>query len=215
MKNYSSRIIFGLVAVLLSLKISATNEPIEGFLRFEAIQHEGKIDIVWKVAPTADVKKFVVQRSKDGVNFESLTEMDRSSFVAKSAPESSEFIEIDFTPFTGTSFYRLLEEKADGKTYYSPTVPVNLQYLNGKWHIITEAEAASAKEVDLTALKNKTMLLVLRNKSGIEFFANVIVTETGKTIKAKADKGSIPTGDYLVIATSKDELFSKSVTIVE
>ena len=215
MKNYSPRIILGLVAVLLSSKFFAGNDPNTGFLRFEAIQHEGKIDIIWKVAPTADVKKFVVQRSKDGVNFESLTELNRGVFTPEFAPEFGEFVERDYTPYAGTSFYRLLEEKTDGKTYYSEVVPVNLQYSNGKWHIMTEAEAANVKEVDLSYLKNKTMLLVLRDKKGIEFFANVVVTETGKTIKAKVDKGIIPAGQYLVIATSKDELFSKNVTIVE
>lgn len=211
MKNYTPRIIFGLVALLLSLKFIASNDPKEGFLRFEAIQHEGKIDILWKVAPTSDVKKFVVQRSKDGSNFESLTELNGSTV----SPEFGEFIERDYTPYAGTSYYRLMQEKNDGKTYYSDVVPVNLQYSNGKWHIMTESEAANIKETDLSALKNKSMLLVLRDKKGIEFFANVIVSETGKTIKAKVDKGTIPIGEYLVIATSKDELFSKNVTIVE
>lgn len=211
MKNYSSRIIFGLVAVILSLKLSASNNPFEGFLHFEAIQHEGKIDIHWKVAPSAEVKKFVVQRSKDGHTFESLTELQGSTL----APELGEFVERDYTPYAGTSYYRLLEEKLDGKTYYSDVVPVNLEYTNGKWHVMTESDAVKYKQADVSHLLNKTVLLVLRDKKGAEFFANVLVTEAGATIKAQAENGVIPQGKYLVIATSKNELFSMDVTIVK
>ncbi|MGZ3932511.1 MAG: hypothetical protein ACXVP0_14550 [Bacteroidia bacterium] len=211
MKSSVNFIAAGFFALVLSFQTFAKGHPGEGFLLFEAIQNEGKIDIVWKVNPTTDVKRFVVLRSKDGINFAPLRELNGSV----QAPTYGDYFERDYSPLTGTSYYRLMEEKLDGQIFYSDIVPVNLQYLNGKWHIISGSSPTASKS-DLNKFKNKEMLLVLRDKSGVEFFADVTISDVkGKTIEAKPLTGSIPEGKYLVVATSKDELFSRSISIVK
>ncbi len=212
MKTSVKNFVLGFAALFLSLQSNAENTPGEGFLTFEAIQHDGKIDIAWKINPTSNVKKFVVLKSKDGINFTPFTELNGSAY----GPEYEEYFEVDYSPFAGTSYYRLMEEKNDGQIFYSEIVPVNLQYLDGKWHIVNESHAAKPTRYDLYKLKAKEMLLVLRDKNGAEFFADVTVTDVkGKNVEAKANKGEIPAGKYLVIATSKDELFSKDINIVK
>jgi hypothetical protein len=211
MKTFVNIFAAGFLSLLFSFQTFAKGHPGEGFLLFEAIQHEGKIDIVWKVNPTTDVKRFVVLRSKDGINFAPLRELNSSV----EAPSYGDYFERDYSPLAGTSYYRLMEEKTDGQIFYSDIVPVNLQYLDGKWHIISGNSPIASKQ-DLTKFKDKEMLLVLRDKDGIEFFADVMISSVkGKNIEAKPLTSSIPAGKYLVIATSKDELFSKSISIVK
>lgn len=212
MKKSTQCFVLGFVAMFFSMQSIAENTPGEGFVSFEAIQHDGKIDIAWKINPTSNVKKYVVLKSKDGINFIPFTELTGSAY----GPEYEEFFEIDYAPFVGTSYYRLMEEKTDGQIFYSDIVPVNLQYLDGKWHVINGEHPAKPTKADLSKLKQKEMLLVLRDKSGVEFFADVVVTSVkGKNVEAKPTKGEIPEGTYLVVATSKDELFSKSIKIVK
>lgn len=211
MKRSMNSFAAGLFALLMSFQMLGKGHPDEGFLLFEAIQNEGKIDIVWKVNPSTDVKRFVVLRSKDGINFTPLRELNGSA----QAPSYGDYFERDYTPLTGTSFYRLMEEKVDGQIFYSDIVPVNLQYLDGKWHIISGNKPGASKQ-DLSKFKDKEMLLVLRDKDGIEFFADVLIADVkGKAIHARPVSGIIPEGKYLVVATSKDELFSKSISIVK
>src|ERR1043165_1113485 len=174
--------VLGFSAMCFSMQGIAANTPGEGFISFEAIQHEGKIDIAWKINPTNNVKKFVVLKSKDGINFTPFTELNGSKY----SPEFEEFFEVDYSPFTGTSYYRLMEEKFDGQIFYSDIVPVNLQYSEGKWHVIDATHPSKPTKTDLSKLNNKEMLLVLKDKNGSEFFADVLVTKVkGKKVEAK------------------------------
>src|SRR4051812_6400521 len=145
------RFVLGVSAMCFSMQGIAGNTPGEGFISFEAIQHEGKIDIAWKINPTNNVKKFVVLKSKDGINFTPFTELKGSTY----SPEFEEFFEVDYSPYTGTSYYRLMEEKVDGQIFYSDIVPVNLQYSEGKWHVINGEHPTHPTKTDLNKLKDK------------------------------------------------------------
>ncbi len=209
MRKKFTYFIAGCFSLVCLSQMTAANIPGEGFLRFEAIQNEGKIDIVWKINPTSQVKKFVILRSKDGINFSPLTELLGSA----SAPEYGDYIESDYSPYSGTSYYRLMEEDNDGQIFYSEIVPVNMQFSNGKWYIVSGTNIKAVRS-ELSKLKDSEVLVVLRDKSGNEFFTEIILkTTSGKVLQAKLAGANVPAGKYQVIASSKDELYSKSIDI--
>jgi hypothetical protein len=71
----------------------------------------------WKVNCTSDEAKFELQRSTDGLNFNSI-----NSFTASKLRCASAFDFTDETPVPGNNYYRLKLIDVDGKANYSSIV---------------------------------------------------------------------------------------------
>lgn len=212
MKSFKSLL---LPLALIASGFVIAGEPVtasgtDDLLEFNAVQHGGKIDIIWRVAPTAHVKKFIVERSSDNVHYQEVFEISRKG----NTPEFEEFFEVDYLPLSGTSYYRLREVKENGVIVYSPVVPVNMEYFNHGWHIIHEGDNnVNQGQVNYAELNGKEMLVVLRDMKGAEFFANVKFSVKEEKLGIEPIDSKINPGDYIVIGTSRDEVFSRLVTV--
>jgi hypothetical protein len=91
------------------------------FSRFEGRRNNKQVDLTWTTAQENNNDHFEVERSWDGVNYNSIGRVN-SLFHTTSAPTGYAFT--DLQPINGMNFYRLKQIDADGKFSYSNIVTV-------------------------------------------------------------------------------------------
>ena len=88
---------------------------------FYAMLNLGDVDLGWATAAEINNDYFTVQRSVDGINFETVA-------VVPGAGNSTVMLHYaaqDKDPYTGISYYRLMQTDYDGAASYSQTVIIN------------------------------------------------------------------------------------------
>jgi hypothetical protein len=108
----------------LADKIGGGNVLPTELLYFNAAPDNTQVDLTWATAMESNNDYFTVERSADGISFDSVLR------VATLAPNGNSNTRLDYsaydlTPLTGTSFYRLKQTSIDGSTKYSGVVSVN------------------------------------------------------------------------------------------
>lgn len=78
--------------------------------------------IAWATASESNNDYFTVERSKDGISFEAIVEVDGAG---NSDNYFLNYKVTDFSPFEGTSYYRLKQTDFDGKFALSDVKAVN------------------------------------------------------------------------------------------
>lgn len=90
--------------------------PVE-LLHFNANYNNGKVDVEWSTASETVNDYFVVERSKDAIDFEEVVRVNG----AGSSNVLNNYVTMDPDPYSGTSYYRLKQVDFNGDdTYYDP-----------------------------------------------------------------------------------------------
>ena len=108
----------------LGNRIGGNNVLPTELLYFNAKPDNTQVDLTWATAMEANSDYFTVERSADGITFDSVLR------VGTLAPDGNSNIQLDYsaydlTPLQGASFYRLKQTSLDGSTKYSGVVAVN------------------------------------------------------------------------------------------
>ena len=91
------------------------NLPIQ-LLEFNAeVNDEGTVDITWATASEINNEYFTVERSVDGIDFETVLEREG----AGTSNQVIEYAAVDENPLMGSSYYRLKQTDYDGSFEYS------------------------------------------------------------------------------------------------
>ena len=92
------------------------------FISLRAYQKQQGAGIEWQVASELNIEKYMVQRSGDGIIFNSIGET-----IAKGGNVTTITYSLpDINPLTGNNFYRIGAVNMDGKIEYSRVVKINL-----------------------------------------------------------------------------------------
>ncbi len=101
-----------------------TNKPLPiSLVSFDATVQNGIVYLNWKTSSELENDFFLVERSRDGVTFESLAKVDG----AGTTKESMSYQVADNNPYRGTSYYRLSQTDFDGSTAYFRVVLVRVE----------------------------------------------------------------------------------------
>ncbi|MDN5211175.1 T9SS type A sorting domain-containing protein [Fulvivirgaceae bacterium BMA12] len=121
--------------------------PVE-LLSFEANLVENQTELTWSTASEINNDFFLVQRSEDGTEWETLGEVDGNGTV-------NEIINYGFwdtRPLFGKSFYRLKQVDFDGQFEYSPVVSVNNPFTGNAMRVMVYPNPTSAENINLRVL---------------------------------------------------------------
>ncbi len=96
------------------LEYSEAPLPVE-LIDFSTSLENEKVKLEWTTASEKDSKHFEVQKSNDGVDFETISQMD----AAGNSDTKIDYLAYDEKPFLGDNYYRLKQVDLDGKFKYS------------------------------------------------------------------------------------------------
>lgn len=177
-------------------------------LNFGALYDGKKVVVSWKnAAGERSFDYFTIERSKDGVNF-------MSAVMIKGAGKLSglvDYMDVDYNPFSGISYYRLKRTDYSGESSFSEAIPVNFQFTkDGNIEPFTN-KLPDASE--LKDLENKSVLVLLKDPAGQEFISKIRVSIDNEHLYVVDSKGSLNPGTYRVIASSCNRLCSQELIV--
>lgn len=180
-------------------------------VNFYARQKGNAVELEWTTATEINNDFFTIERSLDAENFEVVAQV-------KGAGNSNAFITydtLDKTPYTGTSFYRLKQTDFDGQFEYFNIVPVRFEKDVSLEFTLFPNPIRADENLGISAnfLAKEEILIVIRDMQGKEFYSKVHIKQTNNELIAVPIDKSIPSGIYVVIATSENSIYSKKLVI--
>ena len=191
---------FFLIALSAALSFSLGAQQISSsasLTSFNAVPREKQVLLSWNPDQTG-VKEYQLEKSKNGADFVPFGKV-------QGAEAETEFLETDFSPFDGLSYYRLRLVSGDGAVSYSNVVPV--KYENGN------AVSPLGGATYFPNEKNRSVLVVVRNASGDEYYSKVDVQSAGDPVECKDPEPLLAMGTYTIVACSEQELYSKQLEV--
>jgi lysophospholipase L1-like esterase len=163
---------------------------------FVAHASANKVVLKWKTEDQEPNTTFEIQRSNDARNFETV-----STQQIADAHSQREYVETDFYPLPGKSYYRIKINES-GKIIYSTVASISFKEKNLGIHKLYKD--ASLLIADITTLNNQTVTMSIMNTSG------AVVWQQSFYITKPYTKISIPlsnlaTGQYYLKIQGADQ----------
>jgi len=176
------------------------------FSEVKAIYNYDKVEISWSNPAHINVDYFVIERSKNGKTFKEVLKVDG----AKNNGSSIEYYEIDNKPLRKKAYYRIREVALNGQIYYSEMVAAtNINYVQPLIGLFVNP-------LNNNKLKNydqRDILVVLIDNMGEEYIAKINLVEENKNLVVNTSNINLPTGEYLISATSDDKIYGKKIIV--
>lgn len=182
--------------------------PIE-LLYFNAVANDTEVEITWSTASELNNDFFSIERSATGENFTEILRTDG----AGTSNQQIDYIEQDFTPLPGTSYYRLKQIDFNGDYSYSQIVAVKCAFWGELSVYPNPTKEEEAFFITFSGFGDEEVLVVLRDITGREYYSKMIILTVNHQIIAFDPEQQIPAGTYLVVASSKDELYTKKLIV--
>lgn len=183
--------------------------PVE-LISFNAIANDNVVEINWSTASQLNNDYFTIERSTNGEKFTELFKVDG----AGTSVQQIDYFEQDLYPLPGTSYYRLKQTDFDGTSAYSQTVAIKRSTSTGVLTVYPNpTNAQEAFFITFTGFGDEEVLVVLRDMYGRDFYSKMIILTDNNQIIAFDPEQLIPTGSYLVIASSKHELYRQKLIV--
>ena len=180
---------------------------------FEAHRVGSDVELKWVVS--GFVKYFSVVRSLDRENWEPILHMTGSIQTY----HKTEYFDIDYNVPSFKLFYRV-----NNVLYSGEIITSNVSYVP-PYDDLTSFEERLIKtisdpiqegmHIDLSFVnfEAEDLLLVLRDQCGVEFYAKVKYVQGEQTYVVTDVSGDIPSGQYLITASSKKHIYSSKLRI--
>lgn len=180
----------------------------KGEEHFKAIYDGTKVLLSWNASLRSSFDFYTVEKSKDGIHFS-------TAIIVKGTGNSAaeiNFTDVDYSPYSGLSYYRLKQSDYSGHITYSPVIPVNFQY--GKDGALIAANNKLPDDIDLKKIENKEVLVLVSDANGNEYAVKVKVNkESDNKLYAVDSNHNLNKGSYLVMATSFNALYSQKLIV--
>ena len=172
------------------------------------------VQLKWNKTSEIQAESFVIEKSSDNLAWEEVATI----YGAAHKAQSTEYFHIDYTPTNNLSYYRLKSKSTTGKESFSNTVPVNYLKKDGVTAGMNLhpdfSEDYKVINIAFEEVFEKEILVVIRDIKGNEFYSKVIINAGDDALIAVPVKDEIPSGDYLITATSENQIYSQNVTIL-
>lgn len=157
---------------------------------------ESHVMLSWTTTASG-VEVYELERSKNGIDYTTISRVEPGSI-------NIEFIETDFTPMDGMSFYRIKAIDAQGNITFSNPAPV--KYKAGTPVSPTLGNVA-AKD------NQEPVLVVVRNNNGEEYYSKVEVSSDSEPMLVRDLEEHLAAGTYTVVSSSVQEYYSRKIIV--
>jgi len=183
--------------------INAANSPLPvTLLSFTAVGEAGSVVLDWTAVTQMDNAMFTVERSKSAVTWESIGQVAATGTTAS----SNSYTLVDRHPYSGTSYYRLLQTNPDGSQSYSEVRSVSLAGQSS--HVAIYPNPAVGFLTVSFSIAGQYEIAVF-NPAGQPIMAPV--SSSGQPVSLAVS--SLPAGVYFVRVKSAEQTETKTVLI--
>jgi hypothetical protein len=192
-------------------KIGGANPlPIE-LIYFSATKNNKQVNVNWETASELNNDYYLVEKSKDGVSFESFAKVA----AAGNSLSKLKYATIDGNPFSGVSYYRLRQVDFNGAYSYSQIQAVEFDDSKEfSFDVFPNPNEGKNINITLNANQDDEVLVVVYDITGQESYSKVLITsEDDNSVFAIDPSNSLAPGVYLITATSKQTIYSKRLIV--
>jgi len=179
-------------------------------IEFSVIFNVDRVDIKWITSSEVNNEFFTIERSKDALTWEEVIRTNGSG----NSNVNIEYVEVDYSPFEGVSYYRLKQTDFDGNFEYFNIVPVKvgLQKKGEMSLFPNPIQRGEALIINLTE-KSDNVLIVIRNSKGEEYFSKAEIRFEKNQLIAIPISNDVPAGLYIVTASSENQIYSQKLLV--
>ncbi|MEP6951229.1 MAG: T9SS type A sorting domain-containing protein, partial [Ginsengibacter sp.] len=179
------------------------------FISVRAFEKQLSIGIEWKVASELNINKYIVERSGDGVAFNSIGETSAGG-------GSSNIITynlLDQNPFEGNNFYRVSAVNKDGRLSYSPIVKISSGKGKEGISIYPNPVIKDGRlSLELQDLQKDTYIMTMHNQQGQLVMKQVIEHGGGISVQPVTLQ-KITSGIYTIEVRNQNTRFVKKLIV--
>lgn len=160
---------------------------------FTGTKSNNNVLLNWTTFTESNNKGFYVERSKNGVEWSTVT------FVKGSGNSSSakEYTTLDRNPFKGVNYYRLKQVDEDNKFTYSQTISVKFSEANSTGFSLYPNPAKNNLFISIDDLQNASATIKLINVQG-QVMQSMIVNKTAGSTNVTLNVASLAPGMYIL-----------------
>ncbi len=172
------------------------------------------VQLKWEKSSTINASSFIIEKSTNKEDWKEVAMV----YGAPQVNQPTEFFHLDDEPSNNLSYYRLTLKNENGKETVSNIVPVNYLKKEGATAGMNLhpdfSEDYKIINIAFEEVFEKEILVVIRDKKGNEFYSKVVINVEDEILVAVPIESTIPKGDYLITATSENQIYSQNVTIL-
>jgi len=172
------------------------------------------IDINWATASEFNNNFFTIERSKDGIEYEELEEINGTG----NSNSTITYHTYDDQPLQDYSYYRLKQTDYNGDYTYSKAVSVFIK-TDTKFEFNLFPNPVSKEDELFISIKsdsNEEVLVVVYDILGNRLYSKVIFENISENAVIAIDPHKqLPVGTYIIIGTSNDKVYKKKLIVKE
>jgi hypothetical protein len=176
---------------------------------FTAVFNDKRVNISWSTELEKENDYFTIERSRDGINFETAS-MVKSYGNSKTR---TDYVEVDYNPMEGISYYRLKQTDKEGKISYSAVVPVNYHFGEQGNITIFPNPTDGPFNINFELNSEEEVLVVIKDLKGEEFYSKVFLKAENNQIIAVDPERKLASGTYMVLASSENKIYSHKLIV--
>ncbi|TND08304.1 MAG: PKD domain-containing protein [Bacteroidetes bacterium] len=182
--------------------LSGNGSPLPiSLLNFTATAVDNEyVDLYWETASEINNDYFTIEKTSDGVNFETVMVVDGGG----TSSQPLHYIARDDNPFGGISYYRLKQTDFNGGFSYSPFAPVEITAGLVFDMQVFPNPAEEHTRISITGTGNELLSLSVVNALGSLIYEEEIMLKNGKSVFDLETTQTFPPGVYMVIVSGKD-----------
>jgi hypothetical protein len=221
------KVLSALVTCILFLNLSAQEETnslqasLVKALKKEAskiVNFEANVDLSqdavqlkWVSTTKTNTDAFIIEKSTDKMNWKEVATVYGASHNAR----ATDFLHVDFQPIENISYYRLKSKNDENVESVSNIVPISYLKKEGATAGMNLhpnfSQDYKIVNIAFEEILEKEILIVVRDKNGKEFYSKVIINIEDESMVAVPIEKEIPKGNYLITATSENQIYSQNV----
>ncbi|CAG5076305.1 LamG-like jellyroll fold domain-containing protein [Parvicella tangerina] len=190
--------------------LSGSPLPIE-LMSFEAIGEDHQVNLFWSTSSETNTSHFRIEKSVDGDEWIKVEEVAAGG----NSTSQIDYYTIDNEPYSGKSFYRLVQfdNNGDFKAYNPVPVYISNEEESGSMVLFPNPTSQDNINLSLRELSGKKVLVVLRDITGAEHFSKITIVTSANEIIAIDPSKKLAPGTYLITASSENLIYSEKLII--
>lgn len=180
--------------------------PVE-LLSFNVSLCKSGVCMQWVTASEKNSAYFLLERSNNGIDFEFVAQ---TKAAGNSASEIS-YLETDFKPLSGTSYYRLKQFDADGTLQMS--ILRSIEFKESAALYVFPNPSSGTFSLNLQEMPGEEVLVVIMDESGKELYSKVWLSSDEEAVMGVDLQGQLPPGLYQITACSRQKFYSSRLLI--